>query len=173
MLPDPSRGNSPQPRGLWRVHSVPPPPVERVALIQLLDAMDAPTWFRECTVLDEAARHANSGTSSDPSTDYLTLLTYPHLQQVDGVTWVYVAWRGAIRWKHLAAQVETLQVMDLRNMDPRWASSMKLGARYLWVHSFPHPVEPAIAVPDRLRNVPGRYGLLTPGREQDGGLAWL
>jgi hypothetical protein len=138
---------------------------QRVALIQLPDDIDLTGWWHTCMEMDAQTAYDLSGLL-DPGQRMVTIMTYPQLIDVDNVLWVYLAWRGVLRWRHQAAEVEKLKREDLRTMIPQWLPFMYIGRKYQWVRAEPHYVPP-VSLPFRLIGVIKHYGLVdaTPGKE--------
>ena len=130
---------------------------ERVCLIMMPDAYDVEYHLLECGVADDAANHANRGRGD---VTWHSIITYPQLRGVEGVTRVYIAWRGRMRAWQQADKVRKLERADLSGMDPSLANRMVVGAPYMWANSLP-TILPAKEIPPIVRPVPLRFGWLT------------
>jgi hypothetical protein len=97
-------------------------------------------WFNDCLFADEVARSEAAPKMYVPG-DVRVEITYPALRDVtEAVQVVYVAWKGKLRWLHLASAVAELTMDALSDMDEAAAAGMKAGAFYLWVFATPFPV---------------------------------
>jgi hypothetical protein len=134
--------------------------IERVGLVTFDERLDAVDHLRQCEAADLVAADNAAGRMGD-GVFLRTLMTYPELRGVTGITRVYIAWKNRIRWWHQVNGVLQLEMNDLRSMDPRLATRMQLGAEYLWVFAKPEQIYPDLqrfSIP--FQDTAFRYGLL-------------
>ena len=97
---------------------------ELVCMITMPDAYDVPSHLAQCRDADEVANYVHRGRGD---VIWRSLITYPELLHVSGVTRVYIAWRGQLRAWHRADIVRRLRLDDLQGMHPSLAARMHRG----------------------------------------------
>ena len=126
-------------------------------MIYLPDSTDLKSWRSMCMEMDDANKYYLGPGLFIPGADLPAETTYPHLLGVQGVAYVYIAWREHVCFAQEASAVVKLEAEHIADMDPAWAAQMKLGQEYQWVFARPLML-PYI---QRVRPQALRFGLLT------------
>lgn len=120
--------------------------LHRLVLIQLPEGTEPARWRDTCQARSGRPAVAGAARLVLPGYGPQARITYPALQSVAGVTWVYVAWCGMLAWRHAALDVARLHRTHLLGLPMAWAARMQVGESYLWVDAWPEEV-PHVSCP--------------------------
>lgn len=110
---------------------------KQVVLVVVPDMFDMKGWVEECGFMDRKAdEEALRREALDPGTWSKVELTYPQLQGLRNMSYIYLGWKGQLRCRHRATTsdqgLSTKMVLDARKAWPEWGSHFKMGVPYQW-----------------------------------------
>ncbi len=120
--------------------------LHRLVLIQLPEGTEPARWRDTCQARSGRPAGAGAARLVLPGYGPQARITYPALQGVAGVTWVYVAWCGMLAWRHAALDMTRLHRSHLPGLPMAWTGRMQVGQSYRWVDAWPEEV-PHVSCP--------------------------
>lgn len=153
--------------GLGKVLALPTVDRDRVALIVMPDHLDLKWWVEMCGIADLDAIKLNQGKIDDATggTGWVrTRLAYPQMERQKGLAYVYIGWRGQVRFRHAAAEVAGLSVgmvQEVRENWAEWGAHLSVGPPYQFVFAEVQLV-PQWPLPDLVRRTMQGWDLWSP-----------